>query len=165
MKLIVCSYLNIVHLVWLWSIHRIVVGGLYWNRSVYLVQGWCGGDRHVGRCGGQKRNAAWLDYQRLQIPENHYKSNKVANEFTLVEKILNEFDWMHICKCSTWAIMNRETRRLSKIPDEVRQELQPFYLDRAAIATENMDTQNIQKLSDQIANRIRTGLAVSYYYY
>ncbi|KAG6413186.1 hypothetical protein SASPL_125892 [Salvia splendens] len=60
---------------------------------------------------------------------------------------------------STWAIMNRETRRLSKIPDEVRQELQPFYLDRAAIATENMDTQSIHKLSDQIANRIRTGLA------
>ncbi|KAG6410616.1 hypothetical protein SASPL_128680 [Salvia splendens] len=60
---------------------------------------------------------------------------------------------------STWAIMNRETRRLSKIPDEVRQELQPFYLDRAAIAIENMDTKNIQKLSDQIANRIRTGLA------
>lgn len=61
---------------------------------------------------------------------------------------------------STWAIMNRETRRLSKIPEEVRKELQPFYFNREAIATENyIHTQNIQKLTDQTAHRIRTGLA------
>lgn len=57
--------------------------------------------------------------------------------------------------------MNRETRRLSKIPDEVRNELLPFYLNRAAIATENTDRENIEKLTDDTADRIRTGLAVS----
>lgn len=68
---------------------------------------------------------------------------------------------MHYIGCSTWAIMNRESRRLSKIPDEVRKELLPFYFNREAIATENIPTHNIQKLTDQTAHRIRTGLAVT----
>lgn len=57
--------------------------------------------------------------------------------------------------------MNRETRRLSKIPEQVRQEVVPFYLHRAAIATENNDNEKIDKLTDETAERIRTGLAVS----
>ncbi|KAL0355071.1 UNVERIFIED_CONTAM: Palmitoyl-acyl carrier protein thioesterase, chloroplastic [Sesamum radiatum] len=60
---------------------------------------------------------------------------------------------------STWVIMNRETRRLSKIPDEVKNEVQPFYLNRAAIATENTDCEKIEKLTDETARIIRTGLA------
>ncbi|KAL9170120.1 hypothetical protein ABFS82_04G123200 [Erythranthe guttata] len=60
---------------------------------------------------------------------------------------------------STWVTMNRETRRLSKIPDEVKNELLPFYLNRAAIATENTDREKIEKLTDDTAERIRTGLA------
>ncbi|GMN56597.1 hypothetical protein TIFTF001_025702 [Ficus carica] len=60
---------------------------------------------------------------------------------------------------STWVIMNRETRRLSKIPEQVRQEVAPFYLHRAAIATENNDNEKIDKLTDETAERIRTGLA------
>ncbi|GER44029.1 palmitoyl-acyl carrier protein thioesterase [Striga asiatica] len=60
---------------------------------------------------------------------------------------------------STWVTMNRETRRLSKIPDEVRSELVPFYLNRLAIASENTDKENIPKLTDDIAGEIRTGLA------
>lgn len=57
--------------------------------------------------------------------------------------------------------MNRETRRLSKIPDEVRNEVTPFYLDRDAIATENTDHEKIKKLTDETAVRIRPGIAVS----
>ncbi|KAI3844155.1 hypothetical protein MKW92_032049 [Papaver armeniacum] len=34
---------------------------------------------------------------------------------------------------STWVVMNRETRRLSKMPEQVRQEVKPFYLNRAAM--------------------------------
>ncbi|KAK4395585.1 Palmitoyl-acyl carrier protein thioesterase, chloroplastic [Sesamum angolense] len=60
---------------------------------------------------------------------------------------------------STWVIMNRETRRLSKIPEEVKNEVQPFYLNRAAIATENTDSEKIEKLTDETAEIIRTGLA------
>lgn len=65
--------------------------------------------------------------------------------------------------CSTWVIMNRETRRLSKIPEQVKQEVIPFYLNRLAIpdAAEN-DVDKIDKLTDGTAERIRSGLAVSH---
>ncbi|GLU12684.1 hypothetical protein SLE2022_293460 [Rubroshorea leprosula] len=60
---------------------------------------------------------------------------------------------------STWLIMNRETRRLSKIPEQVRQEVLPFYLSRIAIAKEKNDLEKIGKLTDENAERIRSGLA------
>ncbi|CAI9113127.1 OLC1v1013670C1 [Oldenlandia corymbosa var. corymbosa] len=60
---------------------------------------------------------------------------------------------------STWVIMNRETRRLSKIPDQVREEVQPFYLNRVAISTEDVDSEKIEKLTDETAQRVRSGLA------
>ncbi|KAI3504543.1 hypothetical protein L1887_26095 [Cichorium endivia] len=63
---------------------------------------------------------------------------------------------------STWVIMNRETRRLSKIPDEVRDEVTPFYLNRDAIAKEKIDHEKIEKLTDETAARIRHGLAPSW---
>lgn len=58
--------------------------------------------------------------------------------------------------------MNRQTRRLSKIPEEVKQELVPFYLNRLAVPTEEVDCEKIDKLTDDTAERIRSGLAVSY---
>ncbi|QCE14455.1 fatty acyl-ACP thioesterase B [Vigna unguiculata] len=60
---------------------------------------------------------------------------------------------------STWVIMNRQTRRLSKIPEEVKQELVPFYLNRLAVPTEEVDCERIDKLTDDTAERIRSGLA------
>ena len=57
--------------------------------------------------------------------------------------------------------MNRETRKLSKIPEEVKREVEPFYLQRAAIASEETDYEKIDKLNDDTAERIRSGLAVS----
>ncbi|KAG5031901.1 hypothetical protein JHK85_015883 [Glycine max] len=62
-------------------------------------------------------------------------------------------------KC-TWVIMNRQTRRLSKIPEEVKQELLPFYLNRLAVPTEETDCEKIDKLTDETAQiRILSGLA------
>ena len=64
--------------------------------------------------------------------------------------------------CSTWVIMNRETRRLCKIPEQVREEVQPFYLNRLAIAAAAQNhNEKIDKLTDETAGRIRSGLAVS----
>lgn len=60
--------------------------------------------------------------------------------------------------------MNRETRRLSKIPEQVRQEVMPFYINRVAIASEDNDSDKIDKLTDDTAERIRSGLAVSLKY-
>jgi fatty acyl-ACP thioesterase B len=58
-------------------------------------------------------------------------------------------------------MMNRETRRLSKIPDEVRQEVLPFYLDRSIIAADATGSgRKIEKLTDLTAEHIRSGLAV-----
>ncbi|CAL0305186.1 unnamed protein product [Lupinus luteus] len=61
---------------------------------------------------------------------------------------------------STWVIMNRETRRLSKIPGEVKKELVPFYLNRIAVASEEKDCEKLDKLTDdETSERIRSGLA------
>lgn len=60
---------------------------------------------------------------------------------------------------SNWVMMNRETRRLSKIPDEVRQEVLPFYLDRSIIAAATGGGRKIEKLTDSTAEHIRSGLA------
>lgn len=60
---------------------------------------------------------------------------------------------------SNWVMMNRETRRLSKIPDEVRQEVLPFYLDRSIIAADTGGGRKIEKLTDSTAEHIRSGLA------
>ncbi|KAK1271316.1 hypothetical protein QJS04_geneDACA012570 [Acorus gramineus] len=59
---------------------------------------------------------------------------------------------------STWVIMHRETRRLSKIPEQVRKEVTPFYLDREVMAADN-DTNKIDKLNEETAENIRSGLA------
>jgi fatty acyl-ACP thioesterase B len=61
---------------------------------------------------------------------------------------------------SNWVMMNRETRRLSKIPEEVRQEVLPFYLDRSIIAADaDAGGRKIEKLTDSTAEHIRSGLA------
>lgn len=47
---------------------------------------------------------------------------------------------------STWAMMNQQTRRLSKMPEEVRAELSPWFVDRHAIQDDNCE--KIVKLGD-----------------
>ncbi|ONK56157.1 uncharacterized protein A4U43_C10F4730 [Asparagus officinalis] len=59
---------------------------------------------------------------------------------------------------STWVIMNRKTRRLSKIPEQVREEVKPFFLDRK-ILSQNGDDYKIDKLDEATAKHIRSGLA------
>ncbi|CAA6659970.1 unnamed protein product [Spirodela intermedia] len=61
---------------------------------------------------------------------------------------------------STWVIMNRETRRLSKIPEPVREEVMPFYLGRTIIHDcSGPDAARIHKLDDETAQSIKSGLA------
>lgn len=67
---------------------------------------------------------------------------------------------IYVVFCSTWVIMNRETRRLSKIPEQVKAEVQPFYINRCAIPTEQTDSEKIEKLTDETAEIISSGLAV-----
>ncbi|KAG6522609.1 palmitoyl-acyl carrier protein thioesterase, chloroplastic-like [Zingiber officinale] len=77
-------------------------------------------------------------------------------------------DWM-IRDCSTqkiitratsnWVMMNRETRRLSKLPEQVREEVKPFYLDRRVFFDGSCDNEKIEKLTEETAVNIKSGLA------
>ncbi|XP_010926853.3 palmitoyl-acyl carrier protein thioesterase, chloroplastic isoform X1 [Elaeis guineensis] len=58
---------------------------------------------------------------------------------------------------SKWVMMNRETRMLSKIPEQVKEEVRPFYLDRKVIHESSED--KIDKLTDETAENIISGLA------
>lgn len=57
-------------------------------------------------------------------------------------------------------MMNKKTRRLSKMPDEVRAEICPYFLERSAIKDEGSNMQKINKLDDS-AEHVRSGLTVS----
>ncbi|XP_059638070.1 palmitoyl-acyl carrier protein thioesterase, chloroplastic-like [Cornus florida] len=57
---------------------------------------------------------------------------------------------------SVWVMMNKETRRLSKMPDEVREEIGPYFVDSPPVVEE--DNRKLSKLDDRTADHIRTGL-------
>lgn len=57
---------------------------------------------------------------------------------------------------STWVMMNRKTRKLSKIPDAVRDEIEPYFTDRQVIVAE--DTRKLHKLDDDTAQYICSNL-------
>ncbi|CAJ1975429.1 unnamed protein product [Sphenostylis stenocarpa] len=57
---------------------------------------------------------------------------------------------------SVWVMMNKVTRRLSKIPEEVRGEIGTYFVDSAPVVEE--DKRKLSKLDDS-ANFIRTGLS------
>ncbi|KAK9947654.1 hypothetical protein M0R45_003268 [Rubus argutus] len=74
-------------------------------------------------------------------------------------------DWIiHDCKTgqiltrasSVWVMMNKLTRRLSKIPDEVRGEIEPYFMNSPPVVEE--DGRKLQKLDDNTADFVRTGL-------
>ena len=58
---------------------------------------------------------------------------------------------------STWVMMNRQTRRLSKMPDEVRAEISPWFIEKQAI--EEDVHEKIVKLDDK-AKYMNTNLKV-----
>ena len=70
-------------------------------------------------------------------------------------------DWLSLILilmlCSVWVMMNKVTRRLSKIPEEVRAEISSYFVDSAPVVPE--DNRKLTKLDDS-ANFIRTGLSV-----
>ncbi|KAF5482082.1 hypothetical protein F2P56_002678 [Juglans regia] len=58
---------------------------------------------------------------------------------------------------SVWVMMNKQTRRLSKIPPEVRGEIEPYFTDTLPVVEE--DSRKLQKLDDNTADFVRTGLS------
>lgn len=59
---------------------------------------------------------------------------------------------------SRWAMMNKHTRKLSKIPEEVKEEIGSFFVESAPILQE--DDKKLTKLDDSTADYIRSGLSV-----
>lgn len=64
---------------------------------------------------------------------------------------------------SVWVMMNKLTRKLSKIPEEVRGEIGSFFMDSAPILEE--DSRKLSKLDDKTADYIRSGLSVSLHFF
>lgn len=59
---------------------------------------------------------------------------------------------------SLWVMMNKETRRLAKIPEEVRAEISSYFVDSPPVMDE--DGRKFPKLDDKSADYIRSGLTV-----
>ncbi|XP_065848848.1 palmitoyl-acyl carrier protein thioesterase, chloroplastic isoform X2 [Euphorbia lathyris] len=58
---------------------------------------------------------------------------------------------------SVWVMMNKVTRRLSKIPEEVRAEIEPYFVNFDPVVDE--DGRKLPKLDDNTADYVRKGLA------
>lgn len=50
---------------------------------------------------------------------------------------------------------------MSKTPEQVREEVKPFYLDRRVFLYGSCDNEKIDKLTEDTAENIRSGLEVS----
>ncbi|OMO57990.1 Acyl-ACP thioesterase [Corchorus olitorius] len=57
---------------------------------------------------------------------------------------------------SVWVMMNKVTRRLSKIPEEVRGEIEPYFMNTDPVVAE--DSRKLVKLDDGTADYVRKGL-------
>ncbi|KAF5748630.1 plastid acyl-ACP thioesterase [Tripterygium wilfordii] len=57
---------------------------------------------------------------------------------------------------SVWVMMNKLTRRLSKIPEEVRGEIEPYFLNYDPVVDD--DSRKLPKLDDNTADIVRKGL-------
>ncbi|KAD0916814.1 hypothetical protein E3N88_43554 [Mikania micrantha] len=57
---------------------------------------------------------------------------------------------------SNWVIMNKDTRRLSKIPDEVRGEIEHYFVDAPPVVDD--DCRKFQRLDETTADYVRKGL-------
>lgn len=58
---------------------------------------------------------------------------------------------------SNWVTMNKQTRKLSKLPEEVRMELEPYFMENDPVLEE--DSRRLMKLDDSSAPYIQKGLS------
>ncbi|KAE9602256.1 hypothetical protein Lal_00049476 [Lupinus albus] len=116
-----------------------------------------------------KKNLIWV-VTRMQVAVDRYPTwGDVVQVDTWVSasgKNGMRRDWLlRNCKTgeiltrasSIWVMMNKLTRRLSKIPAEVREEIGSYFVNSAPIFEE--DNRKLPKLDDNTADYIRTGLS------
>ncbi|OWM66002.1 palmitoyl-acyl carrier protein thioesterase, chloroplastic-like [Punica granatum] len=116
-----------------------------------------------------KRNLIWV-VAKMQVLVNRYPTwgdtVEVNTWVSRSGKNGMRRDWL-ISDCETgeiltrassvWVMMNKKTRKLSKIPDEVRNEIEPHFVDSAPVIEE--DDRKLRKLDEDTADFIRKGLA------
>ncbi|EEF36100.1 palmitoyl-acyl carrier protein thioesterase, chloroplastic [Ricinus communis] len=106
-----------------------------------------------------KNNLIWV-VSKLQVQVDHYPIwGEVVEIDTWVRasgKNGMKRDWLirsqatghvFVRATSTWVMMNEKTRRLSKMPEEVRAEISPWFIEKQAIKEEVPD--KIAKLDDK----------------
>ncbi|XLR36625.1 hypothetical protein HN51_045974 [Arachis hypogaea] len=103
-----------------------------------------------------QRYSSWGDIIEIDTWVDAHGKNGMRRDWVIRDHFTKE---VIVKATSTWVMMNRETRKLCKIPEEVREELTPFYINRFAISNEDTDSEKIHKLTDQDAENIQTGLA------
>ncbi|BAT76421.1 palmitoyl-acyl carrier protein thioesterase, chloroplastic [Vigna umbellata] len=116
-----------------------------------------------------KKNLIWV-VTRMQVVVDRYPTwGDIVQVDTWVSgsgKNGMRRDWvLRDCKTgeiltrasSVWVMMNKLTRRLSKIPEEVREEIGSYFVDSDPILEE--DSRKLTKLDDNTADYIRTGLS------
>ncbi|KAJ1392350.1 HotDog domain superfamily [Sesbania bispinosa] len=116
-----------------------------------------------------KKNLIWV-VTRMQVVVDRYPTwGDVVQVDTWVSasgKNGMRRDWLlRDCKTgeiltrasSIWVMMNKLTRRLSKIPEEVRKEIGSYFMDSTPILEE--DNRKLPKLDDNTADYIRSGLS------
>ncbi|KAI3714368.1 hypothetical protein L1987_72967 [Smallanthus sonchifolius] len=125
------------------------------------------GDGFGATHGMMKNNLIWV-VTRMQVQVDHYP---IWGEILEIDTWVGASgkngmrrDWeirshttgiVFARATSTWVMMNEKTRRLSKMPDEVRGEISPWFILKQAIKEESLE--KIDKLDDN-AKYINSGL-------
>ncbi|XP_072984171.1 palmitoyl-acyl carrier protein thioesterase, chloroplastic-like [Typha latifolia] len=116
-----------------------------------------------------KRNLIWV-VSKIQVLVDHYPS---WGDIVEVDTWVGAYgkngmrrDW-HVRDCNTgqtilratslWVMMDKLTRKLARVPDEVRAEIEPYFIERSAIV--DKDSRGLPKLDKKTAaNYVREGL-------
>ncbi|KAK8936243.1 hypothetical protein KSP39_PZI013152 [Platanthera zijinensis] len=115
-----------------------------------------------------KRNLIWVVAKMHVFVEQYPSWGDVVQVDTWVGssgKNGMRRDW-HVIDCRTggtvvratsvWVLMNKNTRKLAKMPDEVRAEIGPYFIERTAVVDE--DSRKLPKLDDDTAHHVQKGL-------
>ncbi|KAL0905784.1 hypothetical protein M5K25_024222 [Dendrobium thyrsiflorum] len=115
-----------------------------------------------------KRNLIWVVAKMHVFVEKYPSWGDVVQVDTWVSpsgKNGMRRDW-HVIDCQTgesivkatsvWVLMNKNTRKLAKMPDEVRSEIGPYFIERTAVVDE--DSRKLPKLDHNTAQHVRKSL-------
>ncbi|KAL3636036.1 hypothetical protein CASFOL_020583 [Castilleja foliolosa] len=134
-----------------------------------LNQIWLSGlMREFGTTPGMLRNNLYWVISRMQVQVDHYpiwgEVLEVYAWFASSGKNGTRRDWLIRSRAtglilvratSTWAMVNKHTRRLSKMPDDVRAEIAPWHIEKQAI---KQSYREIEKVDSNNASYVNSDL-------